>query len=167
MRTYRMRDVLTQRLREEWCDVLNARPPERFSDLLDRLRRPKRRRNRYLSKKVRCVMQPTGPYSGSRNAASHVSEVFVADEGVASCVQQHNQRQEVLAMINASKIKEHMEVKGSDGKHIGTVLGVENGHLKLASGGIDHDIDIGMVEAVEDDAIMLSTTAEETVRTWH
>ena len=26
-------------------------------------------------------------------------------------------------MINASQIKEHMEVKGSDGKHVGTVLG--------------------------------------------
>ena len=39
--------------------------------------------------------------------------------------------------------------------------------LKLASGGMEHDIDIGMVEAVEDDAILLSTTAEEAVRTWH
>src|SRR5262245_24220189 len=28
-------------------------------------------------------------------------------------------------MINASQIKENMEVKGSDGKHVGTVLGVE------------------------------------------
>ena len=25
-------------------------------------------------------------------------------------------------MINASQIKEHMDVKGSDGKHVGTVL---------------------------------------------
>jgi hypothetical protein len=40
VRTYRMRDVLTQRLREEWRDVLNARPPDQLSDLLDRLRRP-------------------------------------------------------------------------------------------------------------------------------
>ena len=37
-------------------------------------------------------------------------------------------------MINASQIKEHMEVKSSDGKHIGTVFRVENGRLKLASG---------------------------------
>ena len=41
-------------------------------------------------------------------------------------------------MINASQIKEHMTVKGSDGKHVGTVLGVENGRLRLASGGMDH-----------------------------
>ena len=45
-------------------------------------------------------------------------------------------------MINASQIKEHMEVKGSDGKHVGTVLGVEDGKLKIASGGIDHYVDI-------------------------
>ena len=70
-------------------------------------------------------------------------------------------------MPNPSQIKERMEVKGSDGKHVGTVLGIERGRLKLASGGMEHDIDIAMVEAVEDDAIMLSTTAEVTVRTWH
>jgi hypothetical protein len=70
-------------------------------------------------------------------------------------------------MINASQIKEHMEVKGSDGKHIGTVLGVENGRLKLASGGMDHEIDIAMVDAIENDAVRLRETAEATVRTWH
>jgi hypothetical protein len=70
-------------------------------------------------------------------------------------------------MINASQIKEHMEVKGSDGKHVGTVLGIENGRLKLASRGIDHDIDIAMVDVVEKNSVRLRKTAEETVRTWH
>jgi hypothetical protein len=70
-------------------------------------------------------------------------------------------------MINASRIKEHMEVKGSDGKHVGTVLGLENGRLKLASGGMDHEIDIAMVDAIEDDAVRLLKTAGETIRTWH
>jgi hypothetical protein len=70
-------------------------------------------------------------------------------------------------MINASQIKEHMEVKGSDGKHVGTVLGVENGRLKLASGGMDHDIDIGMVDEIKNDAIRLRKTAAETVQAWH
>jgi len=70
-------------------------------------------------------------------------------------------------MPNASEIKEHMEVKGSDGKHVGTVLGLENGRLKLASGGIDHAIDIAMVDAVENDAVRLRKTAAETVQTWH
>ena len=70
-------------------------------------------------------------------------------------------------MINASQIKEHMEVKGSDGKHVGTVLGVEGGKVKIASGGMDHEIDIGMVDAIENDVVRLRKTAEETVRAWH
>ena len=74
---------------------------------------------------------------------------------------------ELIAMINASRIKEHMEVKDSDGKHVGTVLGVESGQVKIASGGMEHLIDIATVDAIEDDGIALSTTAEETVRTWH
>jgi hypothetical protein len=82
------------------------------------------------------------------------------------CAQQH-QRHEVIAMINASQIKEHMEVKGSDGKHVGTVLGVEGGKVKIASGGMDHEIDIGTVDAVEGESLTLATTAEEAVRTWH
>jgi hypothetical protein len=68
---------------------------------------------------------------------------------------------------NASQIKEHMEVKGSDGKHIGTVLGVENERVKIASGGMDHYIDIATVDAIEGDRVTLSSTAEEAVRTWH
>ena len=70
-------------------------------------------------------------------------------------------------MPNPSQIKERMEVKGSDGKHVGTVLGIERGRLKLASGGMEHDIDIGMVDAVENDAVRLRSTAEQAVRTWH
>ena len=70
-------------------------------------------------------------------------------------------------MINASQIKEHMEVRGSGGKHVGTVLGVESRRVKLASGGMDHYIDIAMVDAIKGDALCLTKTAEETVRTWH
>ena len=70
-------------------------------------------------------------------------------------------------MPNATQIKEHMEVKGSDGKHVGTVLGVEREQVKIASGGMDHYIDIATVDAIEGDRVTLSKTAEETVRTWH
>ena len=70
-------------------------------------------------------------------------------------------------MPNASQIKERMEVKGSDGKHVGTVLGIERGRLKLASGGMEHDIDIAMVDVVENDAVRLRSTAEQAVQTWH
>ena len=33
-------------------------------------------------------------------------------------------------MINASQIKEHMEIKGSDGSHVGTVDRVEGNRIK-------------------------------------
>jgi hypothetical protein len=78
-----------------------------------------------------------------------------------------NRHVEVAAMIDALQIKEHMDVQGSDGKHVGTVLGVENGRIKLASGGMDHTIDIATVDAVRGDVVHLRKTAEETVRTWH
>ena len=46
-------------------------------------------------------------------------------------------------------------------------LGVENRRVKLASGGMDHYLDIAMVHAIKDNAVCLTKTAEETVRTWH
>jgi hypothetical protein len=73
----------------------------------------------------------------------------------------------VIAMINVSQIKEHMEVKGSDGKHVGTVLGIEGEQVKIASGGMDHYIDLASVDAVQGERVTLSKTAEEAVRTWH
>jgi hypothetical protein len=70
-------------------------------------------------------------------------------------------------MINASQIKEHMDVKGSDGKHVGTVLSIENDRLTLVSCGMDHDIDLAMVDAIENDSVRLVKTAKETVQIWH
>jgi hypothetical protein len=58
-------------------------------------------------------------------------------------------------------------VKGSDGKHIGTVIGVDDDRVKVASGGTDHDVDIGMVYTIKDDTVLLSEEAEEAVRGWH
>jgi hypothetical protein len=72
-----------------------------------------------------------------------------------------------VAMINASQIKEHMVVKGSDGKHVGTVIGAEGDRVKLISGGMDHDIDLSMVDVVETDTVRLRKTAEEAVKAWH
>jgi hypothetical protein len=57
--------------------------------------------------------------------------------------------------------------EGSDGKHVGTVLGVEAGQVKITLGGMDHSIDIEAVEVVEGESVTLKKTAEETVRTWH
>jgi hypothetical protein len=60
-----------------------------------------------------------------------------------------------------------MEVKDSDGKHVGAVLRVESGRLKIPSSGMDHDVDFEMVDAINDQTVHLRTTAEDIVRTWH
>jgi len=111
------------------------------------------------------VLFPTTRARLGRSSRERIGGSTVTQWG-SRCAQQH-QRHEVIAMINASQIKEHMEVKGSDGKHVGTVLGVEGGKVKIASGGMDHEIDIGTVNAVEGESLTLATTAEEAVRTWH
>ena len=48
-----------------------------------------------------------------------------------------------------------------------TLACVANDRLKLASGGMDHDIDLAMVDAIENDSVCLLKTAEETVQLWH
>jgi hypothetical protein len=70
-------------------------------------------------------------------------------------------------MIDASQIKEQMNVKGSDGKHIGTVDRVEGNRVRLASGGMYHYIDLAVVDTIKDGVVCLSKSAEETTRAWH
>ena len=74
-------------------------------------------------------------------------------------------------MINASQISEHMEVKGSDGKHVGTVDHMEGDRIKLtksdpASGGQHHYLDLNMVEEIKDGAVRLNKSADEARRAW-
>jgi hypothetical protein len=65
------------------------------------------------------------------------------------------------------RIKEHMEVIGADGIHVGTVDRVENGRIKLAKSdsgegsheGHHHFIELGLVAEVEDQKVRLSANA--------
>ena len=69
-------------------------------------------------------------------------------------------------------IKEHMEVIGADGVHIGTVDGVENGRIKLTkvdSGegrhrGHHHYIDLSLVADVEGRKVRLLRTLQSLSR---
>ena len=70
-------------------------------------------------------------------------------------------------MVNATQIKDRMAVQGSDGKHIGTVDGIEGQRVRLASGGMYHYIDLDMVDTVKDGAVRLNKTAAEATRPWH
>ena len=69
-------------------------------------------------------------------------------------------------MAGLSGIKEHMEVIGADGVHIGTVDKVEGSRIKLTKAdsgegshkGHHHYIDRGLVAGVEGNKVRLSAT---------
>ena len=74
-------------------------------------------------------------------------------------------------MTDASKIREHMEVIGADGVHVGTVDHVEGGRIKLTKAdngqgsheGHHHYISLGLVAEVEGDKVRLSANADVAV----
>jgi hypothetical protein len=74
-------------------------------------------------------------------------------------------------MVDISTIKEHAEVIGADGVHIGTVDAVEGDRIKLTkkdSGegshrGHHHFIPLSLVAEVEGDKIRLSANADVAV----
>jgi hypothetical protein len=70
-------------------------------------------------------------------------------------------------MTDASDIREHMEVIGADGVHVGTVDRVEGDLIKLTKAdsgqgsheGHHHTLPLGLVAAVDGDQVRLSATA--------
>jgi len=74
-------------------------------------------------------------------------------------------------MMDASQIHEHLEVVGSDGKHVGRVdhvvgTEIELTKLDLGSGLKHHMIPLSWVEYVDDDAVHLSLTQEDAKARW-
>jgi hypothetical protein len=71
-------------------------------------------------------------------------------------------------MADLSQIKEHAEVIGADGVHVGTVDGIDGNRIKLTkkdSGqgsheGHHHYIDGGLVATVENGTVRLSANAD-------
>ena len=68
--------------------------------------------------------------------------------------------------INASEIREHMKVVGSDGQHVGTVDGIEGSRIKLtksdpAAQGKHQYIELSEVGQIKDGEVCLSKKAEE------
>lgn len=81
-------------------------------------------------------------------------------------------------MIDLNAIKEHMDIVGADGVHLGTVDRVEGRRIKLTradsgshagqegatpaqgGGGHHHYISVGLIAAVEGDRVRLSANAD-------
>lgn len=74
-------------------------------------------------------------------------------------------------MINARDIREHAEIIGADGAHVGTVDHVEGNRIKLTkkdSGegsheGHHHFVSLGLVAEVEGGIVRLSANADAAV----
>ena len=69
-------------------------------------------------------------------------------------------------MVNASQIKEHMEVVGSDGQHVGTVDKLEGDRIKLTKNdpqaqGQHHYLPLNTVGSIEQNVVRLNLTADE------
>lgn len=74
-------------------------------------------------------------------------------------------------MIQASEIKEHMEVVGSDGGHVGRVDHVLDTEIELAkfdmgAGLKHHMIPMTWVERVADDKVCLNLTKDAAKSSW-
>jgi len=75
-------------------------------------------------------------------------------------------------MVDATQIKEHAEVIGADGVHVGTVDHVDGDRIKLTkkdSGqgeheGHHHYISLGLVADIEGDKVRLSANADVAVQ---
>lgn len=74
-------------------------------------------------------------------------------------------------MIQATEIREHMEVVGSDGEHVGKVdkvMGqdIELAKLDLGSGFKHHLIPMTWVDSIEDEKVRLNLTKDAAKAGW-
>lgn len=74
-------------------------------------------------------------------------------------------------MIQATEIREHMEVVGSDGGHVGKVdhvmgTDIELAKLDLGSGFKHHLIPMSWVETIQDDKVHLNLTKDAAKAGW-
>lgn len=74
-------------------------------------------------------------------------------------------------MIQASEIREHMEVVGSDGGHVGKVDHVKGGDIELAKldlgAGLKHHlIPLSWVDRIQDEKVCLNLTKDAAKSAW-
>jgi hypothetical protein len=73
--------------------------------------------------------------------------------------------------MDVAQIREHMEVLGSDGAHVGVVDAVEGGRLKLtrqdpAAAGTHHYVGFDQVASIEGGTVRLARPAAEEIANW-
>jgi hypothetical protein len=122
------------------------------------------------SENLRVLVEQAAAYSGAADE-DLMSQRIAEQEALLERL--NSQRDELSQTgprgneMSVSQIKEHMEVIGADGVHIGTVDRVENGRIKLAKAdsgegrhkGHHHFVDAGLVADVEGQKVRLSAVA--------
>ena len=72
-------------------------------------------------------------------------------------------------MVATSDIREHMEVLGADGQHVGTVDHLDGDRIKLtkadSTDGKHHFLDAGLVDHI-DEHVHLNVSADEAMEEW-
>jgi hypothetical protein len=74
-------------------------------------------------------------------------------------------------MKNTMDIREHCEVLGSDGGHVGTVDHLDGNSIKLttsdpAANGQHHYIPVSWVSSADDRCVRLTKSSQEAMRDW-
>ena len=74
-------------------------------------------------------------------------------------------------MINSNQVREHMEVVGSDGGHVGVVDHCESDRIKLAKNdpaaqGQHHFVDLSDVDRIDGNRVCLRMSADEAMQRW-
>lgn len=74
-------------------------------------------------------------------------------------------------MINVADIQEHMEVRGADGQHVGTVDEIENDRIKLTKKDLvanhqHHYIALDDIDRIEKQIVWLHQTAQQVLNAW-
>ena len=74
-------------------------------------------------------------------------------------------------MVDASKIKEHAAVVGSDGVHVGTVDHLDGDHIKLtkndpAAKGAHHLLPLSSVASIDEAGVRLNMTGPQAMAAW-
>lgn len=73
--------------------------------------------------------------------------------------------------MDASKIREHMSIVGSDGRHVGTVDHIDGNRIKLtktdqSAKGQHHYVPLDWIDKAEGQTLRLSKTADEAMKSW-
>lgn len=74
-------------------------------------------------------------------------------------------------MVDRASIREHQDVKGSDGGHVGTVDHLDGDRIKLtktdpAAGGEHHFLHLDSVDRIDGDTVVLNRTTAEARDEW-